>query len=326
MAHEWETGYAVGQRTWHGLENLIATYPETWREAQHLAGAEWKVTEHPAFYRPIDLSGLELDPVVIPDKKVLLRTSGSPRYLATVGQDYSVYQNEDFFRWWTPFLAEKNVGLEVAGVLRQGRVIFACGRVLGDAANVVPGDEIRPYLVRTSGHDGLHAKSTLFTTVRVVCMNTLRAATSEADKGGQILREIHRGDHLARDTYSQEVADLARRSFAISVEQYRAMARKGFSDLELKHFIVQSLSRTWDEKDVRESLGRPGEDVLRTHELGYGADVHAARGTVWSAYNAVTEWVDHHRGQEHARVTSSFEGQGAAIKDRAFELALAAIS
>ena len=47
------------------------------------------------------------------------------------------------------------------------------------------------------------------------------------------------------------------------------------------------------------------------------------KGTAWAAWNAVTEYVDHHTGNDaRRRMESSWWGDGAKVKSRAFELAL----
>ena len=61
-----------------------------------------------------------------------------------------------------------------------------------------------------------------------------------------------------------------------------------------------------------------------------GLDMPGVRGTTWAAYNAVTEWVDHHRPTRarHAavrasrRLESSWFGSGAKLKAKAWSLAV----
>jgi len=58
---------------------------------------------------------------------------------------------------------------------------------------------------------------------------------------------------------------------------------------------------------------------------GRGAELAVAKGTAWGLLNSVTEFVDHERrarSQEH-RLDSAWFGQGAALKQRALDQALA---
>ena len=68
--------------------------------------------------------------------------------------------------------------------------------------------------------------------------------------------------------------------------------------------------------DKASKMPRCWDDLQRLFESGQGAEHH--RGTVWGAYNAVTEWVDHERGRsEDTRLASSWWGEGSKIRERA---------
>ena len=56
-----------------------------------------------------------------------------------------------------------------------------------------------------------------------------------------------------------------------------------------------------------------------------GAELTAAKGTAWGLLCAVTEYVDHERRARSAefRLDSAWFGQGAQLKQRALEQALA---
>src|SRR5207302_5096346 len=59
--------------------------------------------------------------------------------------------------------------------------------------------------------------------------------------------------------------------------------------------------------------------VEELHENGRGSDIKSVRGTLWGAYNAVTEFVDHDRAKESLGFL--LDGRGAEIKQRAFTVA-----
>ena len=71
------------------------------------------------------------------------------------------------------------------------------------------------------------------------------------------------------------------------------------------------------------------ETVAFLFENGRGNQLQKVRGTAWAAYNAVTEYIDHvgtvtGKGElRKGAALSALFGPGAAIKDRAFEAALA---
>jgi phage/plasmid-like protein (TIGR03299 family) len=65
--------------------------------------------------------------------------------------------------------------LETAGVLKEGRKLWAPART-GQSALLKGGDEVRGYLLLATACDGTLATTAQFTSVRVVCNNTLQIA------------------------------------------------------------------------------------------------------------------------------------------------------
>src|SRR5690606_10854332 len=62
-------------------------------------------------------------------------------------------------------------------------------------------------------------------------------------------------------------------------------------------------------------------NVVPLFEGGRGAEL--SRGTLWGAYNAVTEYITHERGRsDDARVESAWFGEGARLARRALDVAL----
>jgi len=58
-------------------------------------------------------------------------------------------------------------------------------------------------------------------------------------------------------------------------------------------------------------------------EDGRGANLPKVRGTLWGAYNAITEFVDHTRGRtEETRLEAAWFGAGKVTKEKAHEVAV----
>ena len=86
-----------------------------------------------------------------------------------------------------------------------------------------------------------------------------------------------------------------------------------------------------DSEDVKNRRAQNvRHELFRLFENGMGQDIAETKLTSWAAFNAVTEFVDHHRStrgqteQEQAsrRLKSAWFGSGAKLKAEAWKLAL----
>jgi len=328
MGHQWETGFAVGERTWHGQENLLRDHPRDWQEVRRLAlGIEWEPVAQPLYFR--DSKG---EMILVPDTVAQIRDTDDA-YLGTVSSTFKTYTNERFFRWWAPLMADDAVRVEVAGSLKAGRQIFALGRINMDPVDIVPGDPVAPYLYRYNMHDGSGAVTTMFSSIRVVCANTHRMA--EDRHGRNAIRQRHVGSEASQDAGDRLVhdcMDISRRRFDITVDRYRAMAAHGgFDERALRDYAARVLGIDLEAheraNEERKDAGRSPkkqrriEKIVEIAETGAGSDIRGVRGSLWGALNAVSEFAHYARGREVDRATQSLTGTGAAIIDRAESVA-----
>lgn len=72
--------------------------------------------------------------------------------------------------------------METAGVLRDGEKIWGLAKV-NDGVEIVDGDVIKPYLLLATSYDGSLATTARFTSIRVVCNNTLQMARADNKSG-----------------------------------------------------------------------------------------------------------------------------------------------
>ena len=339
MAHEFETGFFVSQPAWHGLGTVLAD-PPSLQTALADAGLNWRV---------------EMQPLRLADgREVANRAvvrSHDQSILGVVGPDYEPLQNTDAMAWFQPFVDSGSIRLEAAGSLRGGKRVWVLGRVIGSAADVVKRDRIDQFVLLANGHDGTMAIRCGFTGVRVVCQNTLTASLS--DKASKLLRIRHTknaGDALRG---VQDVINVARAEFAATAEQYQFLASRGVENLEayvkevftIKPHRIMAVGAESDsdmlgrlglgakqetDEEALARLGMRSRLVTRISELaesGRGADVPGVRGTYWGAYNAVTEYLTHERGQsQDTRVDSAWFGQSSQLASRALEVAVAQAS
>jgi phage/plasmid-like protein (TIGR03299 family) len=315
MAHEIETAMFV-QPTWHGLGQYLDS-PPTAREAIRAAGLDWRV-------KLVDL-------VTADDRKVVthkaVRRTSDHKVLGVVGPDFEPLQNKDAFAWFDPFIESKGATFESAGSLREGRRVWILAKLNRDPMFVLPGDEVEKYLLLAHGHDGSLSVHAGFTPIRVVCANTLRMATNHGDS--KLLRIKHTKN--VRETLQevQALIDLADSKFEATAEQYRAIARRRIDQKTLRKYvdvvwrIPKKIGQADQDETVEPVAERIHNKVAELFYAGRGSDLPGVRGSWWGAYNAVNEFLAHERGNDASRrLDSLWFGQGAALNQRAFNMAV----
>jgi phage/plasmid-like protein (TIGR03299 family) len=312
-----ETMMSVRETPWHKKGVVLSDAPRTWREAARAAGADWTVHAMPV--------GLLGDAQGIDGYRAIVRETDM-RVLSIVSESYTPIQNAQVFSFFDEVVAEGLASWETAGVLHDGRVVWAQVR-MGQSFDVVPGDEVRSYGLLSNAHDTSRKARYLSTPQRVVCANTLAAAES----GGEFTFGVrHTGNAPLRLEDAKRALGFAAKQFADTADAYRRIAKVQLTGEKLASYLEASIDATRDEKGNLSSRTR---NVLGTiQELfegkGRGSALPGVRGTAWGAYNAVTEWVDYVRddGKDAgARLDSIAFGTGADIKKRALRAALAMV-
>jgi phage/plasmid-like protein (TIGR03299 family) len=193
MSHEFETGFFVKEKAWHGLGTILDK-PPTIDDALRLAGLDWTVSTR-ELSAEINGNGYE----TVDGFKLIIRDSDHAQ-LGVVGAKYEIIQQAKALEVFQPLVESGLVTLEAAGSLRGGRRIWILGKIVGANADVMPGDEIRGYVVFYTSHDGSLRTAYQRTKIRVVCDNTISAAEA-AGKGEEKEDRIlirHTGDVNAR--------------------------------------------------------------------------------------------------------------------------------
>lgn len=309
----------VGETPWHGLgQRLTPGQPiDVWsREAK----LDWSVEAAKVNYEvPGDGSK------TFEGRNVLYR-SDTKAPLSVVSDRFNVVQPAEILAFFEKLVAVGGFQLEVAGALSGGKRVWALAKV-GEGADVVDGDLVKPYLLLGTSYDGTMATIAKFTPIRVVCNNTITAAIGadgalmegDVDKGylKSVVRVLHR-EKFDADAVRQQLG-VVTNEFERFLIKSRQLAHVELSKEQADEFVASLMTPYYTgEKDVRESRG-----YKRVIELFSGAakGSNFAPGTRWQMLNAVTELVDHERGRsDNTRLESAWFGTGSAIKNKALEL------
>lgn len=315
MTHQFETGFFVRRPAWHKLGIVVQDAPSI-EEAMKFAGLDWEVKEQTLW---ITTSPLHFR--TISSHKALMR-KGHDWPLGIVGAKYKSLPNSKAFSFFNPFIEQGHVQLETAGSLKEGKRIWVLAQVRGAQAEIVPGDEVKGYLLLSNSHDGSQAVRVQFTTVRVVCWNTLSVADRSADSRLEsCLKFRHTANVETGLEAVQKTVDVTNRTFTATVEAYQALARKQITIVGLKEYVREVME--YDECGLKSGVPKCWDFIERAYDEGPGSDIKGVSGTYWGAYNAITDWLDHTRGRgDESRLDSIWFGKGKAIADRALAVAL----
>ncbi len=311
MAHEIETMAYFGRLPWHGLGTALDEADlYDWQSASKKAGLDWSV---------------DLVPLITADTQAkvahrAVRRTSDAKVLGVVGPRYAPLQNKDAFGWFQPFLDAREAALHTAGSLRGGSRIWVLAKLNRDPLVIAQGDEVEKFVLLSHGHDGSLAVRAGFTPIRVVCQNTLSMAHgSDASK---LIRVKHTESVLENLANIREVMDLANAEFEATAEQYRLLARKSINQADLRKY-VKKVFKVEDDQESSTRLQNIMEEITRLAETGRGNDLPSIRGTYWSAYNGVSEYLTYNRGRsEDNRLNSLWFGDSAATNRHALGVAL----
>lgn len=320
IAGKYEIAYA-GETPWHGHGQRLTDGADvdTWLTESGLGN--FKILRSKIRYSQGTKNGEHVW-AEYPDQHVLLR-SDTRAALSIVGKDYKVVQPREALEFFRDLVQGSRFTLETAGTLQGGRKYWAMARA-GKGVNVIGRDEVRPYLMFASSCDGTTATIADFTTVRVVCSNTIAMALGEAKHSATRVSISHRSkvDHksikerlgIVDDVFADFIGHARRLS------EIRVTTRDAASFV---HDLLLPVSKADDEEASKKLRDSKGYNVILAlfNGQGKGSTSEGVRGTAWGLLNAVTEYTDWHVSERAAgnRLDSALFGSGASLKEKAFE-------
>lgn len=305
----------AGEVPWHGLGTRLEE-PATAREAIEAAGLNYLA----------ELKEIQTDDgTPVPQRKAVVR-SDTGDVLGVVGKSYIPVQNHQAFGFLDAIVAEGGLRYHTAGALGKGERVWLLAK-LPDHIRVKNSDDlVEKYLLLSNSHDGSTALRTLFSPIRVVCQNTMNLALREGRNQG--ISILHKGDLASKIREAQRVLGLAERFYDDAAAKIDILATHYPTVDQVQRYFESLYPDPSDADNSRAKRVR--ETLTGIFDYGVGLDMPEIKGTTWAAFNAVTEWVDHHRPTRAAnptdrasrRLESAWFGSGARLKAKAWSQAL----
>lgn len=311
MSHNIETMVYTNQVPWHGLGHYVADAPSV-ADMLTLAKLDWTVERQPMHLA----NGVE-----VPDFAALVRSSDSS-VLDVVGSRYTPIQNHEAFEFFKEFVEAGDATMETAGSLRGGRYVWGLAN-LKSSFKLKGKDEVKGYVLVACPHEAGKSFIVKFTTVRVVCNNTLTLAL-KAD--GNEFRMHHR---RAFDATAIERAKTTLGIAREQMQQFEETARTLKSKTMTRDDVIRILAPVYQPDAKVAELVKDFDDLatprlkqlLDINERAPGADPT----TAWGVLNAVTYYSDHIASRTgDKRLTNAWFGKTAVHKERVLDTLLAA--
>jgi phage/plasmid-like protein (TIGR03299 family) len=322
MAHELDinngvASFAARTDAWHRLGQTVghAMTAEEALAAAHLAGWNVRKMALQVPQEPIITDDGVTTPAPLPvdDHFATVRTNpitGKIDVLGVVGSKYEPVQNEETCALLNALTDESGAVFETAGALRGGREVFVTMKLPQSMTfDGKDGSKDRTdfYLAALNSHDGSSKFRFLVSPIRIVCANTQTAAIEAAAASWGIR---HTGGARAAIQEARTALKLSWRYVQAFEEEAAQLYSLPMDIGQMRDFAAELVDV--DGADSRTAARNRNERAAGIVKLWTSSPTVAPiAGTRWAAYNAVTEYVDH-----HAKVRTSGD-QGAARALRA---------
>ena len=316
MAHEIDSSTGapaiafVGEEPWHKLGEKLPQGQsiETWLKAARL---EWELRRLPVQYL-VDGRLRTMD-----DRFVLTR-SDTHAALSVVSGDYQIVQPKEVVEFYRELVNRYGYTLKTSGALDGGRKVWALARTgTAHAVDLDGKDELAAYLLLATSCDKTLATTAAFTSIRVVCQNTLFFAMEDIKTERRLQVKVPHNARFDGDRVREKLGlmDAASSSFIAKV---RHMAVHPMKSDQASSFFRELLLQK-NAKALSSKAEREHQSLMSLFGSALGQDLSSTRGTLWGAINAVTYYVDHVRsGAGIDRLDSAWFGGGYALKEKAW--------
>ena len=339
MAHQIEQIAYVGETPWHGLGNQLSPNQplEVWAQQ---AGMDWRIESSNVSYMAQNERGQS---IIMPfeEQRVLYR-SDTHAPLSVVSQRYQEVQPKEILEFYRDLTEQSGFELETAGVLKGGKKFWALART-GQSTALKSKDVSNGYILLATACDGTLATTAQFTSIRVVCNNTLAIALRGQSSSAGVVKVPHSTKFDAEKVKQQ--LGISVRAWDEHMYEMKQLTQRKVSQQEAKAYFdavfnnsTMSISDPEENiiqfyrnvaQQVQEKKPEPnGRAMNKALEMfngqGRGADLSSAKDTAYGLLCSITEFVDHERramSTDH-RLDSAWFGAGAGLKQRGLEQAL----
>jgi len=306
--------FYCGEKPWHGLGQKLDS-PATSKEAIDAAKLNWTV-EKQQLYLPNQEPAHNTFATVRADNN---------KILGIVGSSYTCLQNSEAFGFFDSIVGNNNAIYHTAGCLLEGKVVWILAKLPGEI-RVTNDDITEKYLLLANSHDASSAVQIKFTPIRVVCNNTLSIAFADQ----QYLSVYHQKDIKARLNDVPKILNIVNKRYSEIEETFKALLNVQMTDVTLNKYLEDIFPDPKNRKEPKlyeyelAKAKSNREWAKYFFENGVGNKMTDVSGSLWAAYNGVTELIDHKitKQSQDRKLNTIWFGDGAVVKGKAYKVAL----
>jgi len=300
---------------WHRLGIEFGGDPETLKKL--------------VFNYDVELRPINVGDITIPGKYATWRNdfpNDDKGFLGIVGKDYTILQNSEMVDSFQELISKSELVFETAGTLWGGKQSWVLAKLPMECYLNVPHqsgfyqDQIVPYVLIKNDFTGGKSITVTLTPVRVVCNNTLLMSLNRNMNNINI---IHTANLQERIKQAFEILNLKKSELKQFMIDTQSFAEHSITKEEAKTYFEEVM---YVEPDGKISTRKNNNLILLNNLYQTGAGAEYSTGTLWGAYNAVTEYVDHFFAVRGKNQLERMNYTGAYKKQRAYEVALKMLS
>ncbi len=300
-----ETMAYTNEVPWHGLG---FSRPEGFSSVKQImrdAKLNWTVDRTPIFANGVEVPGF-----------AALTRSTDKKVFDIVGSKYIPTQNEEAFEFFVEFVEAGGAKMETAGSLRGGKYVWGLAN-LNASFKLKGNDEVKGYLLVGCPHEQGKSLIIKFTSIRVVCCNTLALALSEAGNTWRMSHRMQFGE--VKRNEAKEALGIARDQLGEFERNARILQKINIKRDDAIRILAGVFA---PDAEVKELISDPTprlQAILGAYEHAPGA----TPGNAWGVLNAVTYWADHMASRTaDKRLTNAWLGKTAGQKEKTLEALL----
>jgi phage/plasmid-like protein (TIGR03299 family) len=306
----------VGRRPWHGLGTYVEGQAMTSVQAIEAAGLDWEVVSEPVYrHKPLiyqttqglDARGRFEDGRFdqIEGKRAIIRQD-TDEVFGIMSDGYTPVQNTTAFDLIDSVVGSGDATFHTVGSLFGGRRVWMLCKLQGDY-KMDNGEKLESFILLDNSHDGTAALRMRLTSVRVVCSNTLGAATSSR----AAFAARHTSGIMGRVSEARDLLGLNAAYMERLIEDANRIAEQAWSHAEMKDMTYKLLDLDPARSmDMQHGIKAPAANKM--FDLFYLGEGNRGE-TRWDALNAVTEYLDYSKG---SRAIDSLDSTEDAVVSR----------